>query len=156
MINVDYKGVEIADLAANLSDTFVAGRPVTIAASQIRAFSGNVKCVGLIKESSIPGVINELSGYLGTYGSGKGTVLMDGVATVKAALYNGVSYNVYNQAVAYNSGDELYADPTTGVITNIPPTGLVADGLTGARIGYVLVPPTNPANGDPMTIRVMR
>lgn len=152
-MNVDYKGVEVGNLPVNSSAQTVAGRPVRISGGEIYAHNGLAKCIGLIKESRISGVVDEITGDYGIYGSGNGTILADGVATVKQSVYAGVSYAVYDEAQTYSSGDDLYAD-TNGLISNQAPAGIAYAGVTGQRVGYVLTPPTNAADGDPMTIRV--
>lgn len=157
-MNVDYKGVEIGELPSNVTTipTFVAGRAVYMNTS------GNVdsnilaskRVLGLVKENFISGVINEVTGQFGIYGSGKVSVLLRGVSTVRQSVYSGTSYNVYDQAQTYVANDEIYATPATGVLTNQTQAGAGPNGLTSLRVGRVLIIPTNPANGDPMTITV--
>lgn len=154
-MNVDYKGVEVGNINANTTDTFVAGRPVRISAGYIRSHDGLARAIGLIKENNISGVVNEITGQYGIYGSGKATVLMNGVVTVKQASIDGVSYSVYDETQSYSSNDDIYAN-TSSLLTNQKPSGIAFSGLTGARIGYVITAPTNPANGDSMVIRVDR
>lgn len=156
-MNVDYKGVEIGSLPVSATTpTFVAGRAVQLNTS------GNVdsnvlasaRVLGIVKENYIAGVINEITGTFGFYGPGKASVLTRGVATVRQSVYNGVSYNVYNQALTYTANDEIFANPADGVLTNSLQAGSGPNGLTSTRVGRVLVKPTNPANGDPMQITV--
>ena len=155
MLNVDYKAVEVGNITANTSDTFLAGRPVRISSSTVRSHNGLAKCIGLIKESRVSGVVNEIDGDYGIYGSGKATVVMNGVVQVKQSTYSGTSYAVYDEAQTYLSGQDLWAD-TDGYITNQEPSGVAWSGLTGQRVGYVIAPPTNGADGDAMVLRVDR
>jgi hypothetical protein len=123
--------------------------------------SGNVdvpvaasRVLGLVKESYIAGVINEVTGQFGIYGAGRATVLLRGIATVRQSVYSGTSYSVYNQALTYTAGQDIFSTPVTGVLTNVAPAGGTPDGQTSTRVGRVLVIPNNPANGDPMQITV--
>jgi hypothetical protein len=80
-------------------------------------------------------------------------VLHNGIATIQQSQYNGTSFAVYDETLTYATNDELYAT-TTGKITNVLPAGAGPNGLTSVRVGRVLIEPSNPANGDPMTITV--
>ena len=156
-INPDYKGVETGELAAISGGTYsyYAGRAVRMDVSGKLAYpTADRRVLGLIKESVISGVVDEISGAAGIYGSTKASVFHQGIATIRQSVYNGVSYNVYDQTLTYNPGDELYATPASGVITNSQPAATGPNGLTSVRVGRVLIAPANPANGDPMTITV--
>lgn len=157
-INVDYKGVEVGNLAAISGGTytFVAGRAVyaDAASGKLAWPLASKRVLGLIKESQISGVVNEISGQYGIYGSSNASVLLHGVATVRQSVYNGVSYAVYDETQTYVVGDDIYATPATGVLTNQNITGMGPNGITSVRVGRVLSKPVNPANGDPMTITV--
>lgn len=156
MMNVDYKGIEIGNLPANTSTTLVAGRAVYLpSGGNITGPAVASRVLGLVKENYVAGVINEVTGQFGIYGSGKASVLRSGVATVQQQTINGTSYNVYNESLTYAIGDEIYATASTGVLTNVIQTsGVGPNGITSTRVGRVLKAPTNPANGDPMTISV--
>jgi len=156
MMNVDYKGVEIGNLPANTSTTLVAGRAVTLPSGGNLALPlVGTRVLGLVKENYISGVINEITGQFGIFGSGFASVLRNGVATVRQSVYAGVSYSVYDQTLTYSIGDEIYAKTADGTLTNAAlPAGTGPNGITSLRIGRVLKAPVNPANGDPMTISV--
>ena len=157
-MNVDYKGVEIGSLPINTSSlpTLVAGRAVYVNTSGYvdSVIVATTRVLGLVKESYVAGVINELTGGSGIYGAGRAAVLTRGIATVRQSVYNGVSYNVYDQTQTYTPADEIYATVATGVLTNQAQSGIGPNGITSARVGRVLVKPVNPANGDPMQITV--
>jgi len=154
-MNIDYKGVEIGTLPADTSSTLVAGRAIRMGTDgKVTTPLASKRVLGLVNENRISGVINEVTGQGGIYGSGKVTVLAHGVVTVQQAVYNGVSYSVYDQAQTYTADDTIFATPATGVLTNQAIAGATADGMTSVRVGRVLVPPVNPANGDPMQITV--
>jgi hypothetical protein len=161
-MNVDYKGVEIGQLPVNGTTvpTFVAGRAVfvnpnnAVAGTVDSNISAASRVLGIVKENFISGVINEITGQFGIYGSGKASVLLRGVATVRQSVYSGTSYNVYDQTRTYAVNDDLYATPATGVLTNVAQAGAGPNGITSIRVGRVLIAPNNPANGDPMTITV--
>ena len=152
-MNVDYKGVEIGTLPANTSTTLVAGRAIYLTGTAVTTPVASARVLGLVKENYIAGVINEVSGQFGIYGAGKVSALLRGVATVRQAVYSGVSYSVYDQTKTYNVGDEIYAN-TDGTLTNVLPAGAGPNGITSLRVGRVLTAPVNPANGDPMQITV--
>ena len=153
-MNVDFKGIEIGNLPANTSTTLVAGRAVYLPASNLAAPVASARILGLVKENFISGVINEITGQFGIYGAGKASVLISGVATVRQSVINGVSYNVYDESRTYALADEIYATPSTGVLTNSQPSATGPNGITSVRVGKVIAIPSNPANGDPMTITV--
>lgn len=154
-MNVDYKGVETGILPADASSTFVAGYGVKMGTDgKVTVPSADKRVLGLVKENRISGVVDEISGGGGIYGSGEVSVLTQGVATVQSVVYNGTSYAVYDTTKTYVADDVIFATPSTGVLTNVAPAGVTSDGLTSVRIGRVLKAPTNPANGDPMTITV--
>jgi hypothetical protein len=154
-LNVDYKGVEIGDLTASTTVSFVPGRAVRIASSLVTTPTAGTRVLGLIKEWQYSGVLDEISGGMGIYGSGKASVICSGIVTVQQAVINGVSYNVYDETKTYASNDRLYATATTGILTNVKPANdTFMVGLTSSYVGKVLVPPTNPANGDAMQITV--
>lgn len=157
MMNVDYKGVEAGSLAvpSSLSGTFVAGRPITMSSSGVATPSASTRVLGLIKENYISGVIDEFNkGGLGIYGAGVASALLQGIATVQQAVFNGTSYAVYDQTLTYHSGDVLFANPANGLLTNVAPAGCAPDGLTSCRVGMVLSAPSNAADGDPMQLVV--
>ena len=150
-MNLDYKGIEIGELAANTSATLIPGRPVKLNASaEIVAATVNADVLGLVKEAQIA-ALDEVSGDYGIYGSGKASVVVKGIVTVEQSVINGVSYSVYNEAptTAYAPMDHLYVN-SSGEIDNAQ----TYTGITYGYIGMVLVPPTNAANGDPMQIVV--
>lgn len=154
-MNVDYKGVEVGNLPANTSSTLVAGRAVYLpAAGNITGPVASARVLGLVKENYISGVIDEISGDFGIYGASRASVVLRGVVTVRQSVYNGTSYSAYNEALTYDEGDEIYATPSTGILTNVQPAATGPNGITSLRVGRVLIPPANPANGDPMTITV--
>jgi hypothetical protein len=154
-MNVDFKGVEAGGLTSVTSSvTFVAGRAVTMGSTGVTTPSAATRVLGLIKEHLISGVLDEINGQFGIYGSQKATVLLNGVATVQQSVINGTSYNVYDQTLTYTTGDVIFATPSTGVLTNVAQAGSPADGLTSTRVGKVLKAPANPANGDPMQLTV--
>lgn len=154
-MNVDYKGLELGDQSALTSITLVPGRAVAKESTGVRPPSAaNIRVLGLVKEALISGVVNEVTGDNGIYGSGKASVLSLGVATVQQSVYNGTSYSVYDEAQTYTVGQLIYATVTTGVLTNQQPSGTGPSGLTSLRVGRVLTAPSNPANGDPMQITV--
>jgi hypothetical protein len=148
-INVDYKGVETGVLDANTATTLVPGRPVYIGASGVTAAGANSDVLGLVREMQYSGVLNEVTGQYGIYGSGKVTVLCKGIATVQNSVINGTSYAVYDTTLTYVAGDKLYST-AAGLISNT--SGY--NGITAGYIGKCLKIPTNAANGDPMTIEV--
>jgi hypothetical protein len=155
-MNVDYKGVEIGVLPANTSANFIAGVAVYLntGTGKLDNPVNTARVLGLIKETNQSGVLNEVSGQYSIYGSGDGAVLCRGIATVQQSVYNGVSYQVYDQTKTYAYGDEIYATPGTGVLTNVLPAGAGPNGITSVRVGRVLKIPANPANGNPMQITV--
>jgi hypothetical protein len=154
-MNVDYKGVEIGTIPGKTSVTYVAGMAVYLNTSgQADNPVASARVLGLVKETNSSGVLNEVTGQYSIYGSGDVAVLCRGIATVRQSVYNGVSYQVYDQTKTYAYGDEIYATPATGVLTNVQPAGTGPNGLTSLRVGRILVKPTNPANGDPMQITV--
>lgn len=154
MMNVDYKGIEIGELAASTSATFIPGRPVKInSSSQVAAATTGADVLGLVKEAQYSGVLDEVSGDYGIYGSKKCSVLVKGIVTVEQSVINGVSYAVYDESpsTAYAPMQRLYVD-ASGLINNTSPTGYT--GVTYEYIGMLLIPPTNAADGDPMQILV--
>ena len=158
-LNVDFKGVEAGGLLSVLSSvTFVAGRAVRMGTTGVTTPTAATRVLGLIKESMISGVIDEINGQYGIYGAKRASVLISGVATVRQSVFNGTSYSAYNEALTYDEGDVIYSTVSTGILTNSDPTGgtsaMVQDGLTSSRVGIVLKAPTNPADGDPMQITV--
>lgn len=158
-MNVDFKGVEIGGLASVTSGvTFVAGRAVHMGSTGVTTPDAATRVLGLIKEHMISGVLDEINGQFGIYGSKKASVLSNGVATIQQSVINGTSYSVYDQSLTYATGDVLFSTVSTGVLTNSNPTGgtsgMAPDGLTSSRVGLVLSAPTNPANGDPMQLSV--
>lgn len=155
-MNIDYKGVVIGTLTADTSSDFVAGRAVRMGTDgKVTTPLASKRVLGLIGESRIAAAnINEIGGAAGIYGSGKATVVMGGVVTVQTVSYAGTSYAVYDTSLVYTADDTIFATPSTGVLTNVAPAGATSDGMTSVRVGRVLVPPTNPANGDPMQISV--
>jgi len=156
-INTDYKGVEdgILPCITGGTYTYVAGRAVYIQTDgKLASPVADKRVLGLIKESVISGVVDEIGGKSGIYGSGKATVVLGGVCTVRQSVYNGTSYSAYNEALTYVAGDELYATAATGILTNSQPSGTGPNGITSLRVGRVLTPPSNAANGDPMVITV--
>ncbi len=150
-INVDYKGIEIGELTGKTTETFVPGRPVTLNTSdgQVIAAGAQSDVVGLVKEALISGVLDEVSGEFGIYGSGRVSILTKGIVTVQNSVVDGTSYSVYDTALTYSPLDKLYAN-SSGLITNAG----TYTGITRGYLGFVLVEPTNPANGDPMQIQV--
>lgn len=153
-MNVDYKGVEIGELAADTSATLIPGRAVRIYASKVALPSAGTRVLGLVKEAQMS-ALDEVSGQYGIYGSGKASVLVAGIVTVQQSVINGTSYEVYDEAQTYASNDRIYATAGTGVLTNQKPAAdTYMEGLTSSYVGKVLVPPANPANGDPMQITV--
>lgn len=156
-MNPDFLGVEtgILPTISGGTYTYVAGRAVRIGAGgTLQAPTADQRVTGLINESQISGVVDEVTGKSGIYGSTKATVVHSGVVTVRQSVYNGTSYSVYNEALTYNANDDLYATAATGVLTNSQPAGTGPNGITSLFVGKVLIPPANPANGDPMTISV--
>lgn len=157
-LNVDFKGVEAGGLASVLTSvTFLAGRAVRMGSSGVTTPTAATRVLGLIKETLISGVLDEINGQYGIYGSTKASVLMQGVATIQQSVINGTSYSVYDQALTYVKGDVIFSAVTTGILTNVAPTatsGMLADGLTSSRVGICLAIPANPANGDPMQLSV--
>lgn len=158
-MNVDYKGIEIGTLPADASSTYVAGRAVRMGTDGKATTNilTSKKALGLCNETRISQgsiQVDEIGGKDGIYGSGKVTVLASGIATVQQSRYQGTSFNVYDETLTYVADDVIFASPSTGVLTNVSPSGALTPGLTSVRIGRVLVPPTNPANGDPMQITV--
>lgn len=154
-LNVDFKGVEAGGLASVTSGvTFLAGRAVRMGSTGVTTPTAATRVLGLIKESMISGVLDEINGQYGIYGAKKATVLINGVATVQQSVINGVSYNAYDQTLTYNTGDVMFSTPVTGVLSNAAQAGCTPDGLTSARIGICLSAPNNPANGDPMQLTV--
>ena len=158
-MNVDFKGVEAGGLTSVTTGvTFLAGRAVRMGTTGITTPSAGTRVLGLIKESMIAGVLDEINGQYGIYGAKKATVLISGVATIQQSVINGTSYNVYNQTLTYNTGDTLFSSLSDGTLTNADPTtatsGTVLGGLTSCRVGTVLSAPANPANGNPMQLTV--
>lgn len=157
-MNVDFKGVEAGGLLSVTNVTFVAGRAVRMSGSGVTTPTAATRVLGLIKETNISGVLNEITGQYGIYGASRATVLLNGVATVQQSVINGTSYNVYNEALTYDEGDLIFSTVSTGVLTNSDPTGgtsgMAQNGLTSCRVGIVLKAPGNPANGEPMQISV--
>lgn len=158
-MNVDFKGIEAGGLASVTSAvTFLAGRAVRMGSTGVTTPSAATRVLGLIKENLISGVLDEINGQFGIYGAKKATVLINGVATVQQSVYNGVSYNAYDQTLTYALGDTIFAKVADGSLTNQDQgggtSGMVANGLTSCRIGTVLSAPKNPANGDPMQLTV--
>jgi hypothetical protein len=156
-MNVDFKGVEAGGLLSVTSSvTFVAGRAVRMGTTGVTTPSAATRVIGLIKEHMISGVVDEINGQFGIYGAKKASVLLQGVATVQQSVFNGTSYSVYDEARSYDEGDVIWANTSTGILTNTnaPQSGTTADGLTSCRVGIVLKAPSNPANGDPMQLSV--
>lgn len=157
-MNPDYPGVVTGLLAAISGGTYsyIAGRAVGMdaASGKISGPTADKRILGLVNETVISGVIDEISGRDGIYGGLKATVVHQGVVTVRQSVINGTSYNVYDQTLTYVAGDELYATASTGVLTNVAQAGAGPNGITSNRVGRVLIAPANPANGDPMTISV--
>ena len=156
MLNVDsLNPIEVSLIAAS-SVTLISGRPVRASADGVAAPTTITNVLGLVKENYVAGVIDEISGQYGIAGSGKATVFCHGVCTVQQTTINGTSYAVYDEAQTYVVDDTLYANVSTGEITNA--TGLDGVGPAGItsniRIGRVLEAPANSANGDPMKISV--
>ena len=156
--NADYTALEIGTLPINTASlpSLVAGRAVYVNSSgyvDSNILAAN-RVLGLAKETYIAGVVNELTGGSGIYGSGKASVFCHGICTVQQAQYNGVSYNVYDQTQTYTYGQDLYATVASGVLTNQTQAGAGPNGITSVRVGRVLVIPTNPANGSAMQITV--
>lgn len=151
MINVDYKGVEIGTLAAyTTSNTFIPGRPVTLNSSgYVIPATAHSDVLGLCKETYVSGALDEITGDYGIYGSGKISVLVNGIVTIQNSVINGTSYSVYDTTKTYTAGDKLYSN-ASGLITN---AGSYT-GTTNGYLGKVLDAPTNAANGDPMQILV--
>lgn len=161
-MNVDFKGVEAGGLTSVTSGvTFLAGRAVRMGTTGVTTPTAATRVLGLIKESMISGVLDEINGQYGIYGAKKASVLLNGVATVQQSVINGTSYAAYDQTLTYATGDVIFAAvgiaaANVGWLTNAANTGagLLADGLTSTRVGICLKAPANPANGDPMQLSV--
>lgn len=158
MINVDYNSLTIGTLPINTASlpTLVSGRAVYVNSSGYvdSVLVASSRVLGLSKESYISGVVNELTGGSGIYGSGKASVVCHGICTVQQSVYNGVSYNVYDQTQTYSYGQDIYATVGTGILTNQTQAGAGPNGITSLRVGRVLNIPANAANGNPMQITV--
>lgn len=156
-MNPDYLGVQTGLLSAISGGTYtyVAGRAVRMGSDgKLQGPTADQRVIGLVNESQISGVVDEITGRYGIYGSTKATVVHSGIVTVRQSVYNGTSYSVYDEAQTYTANDDIYATASTGVLTNQQPDATGPRGLTSLFVGKVLIAPTNPANGDPMTITV--
>lgn len=156
-LNPDYLGIESGNLTGITGGTYtyIPGRAVRMGADgTLQAPTADQRVIGLVNEASYSGVINEVSGQYGIYGSNKITVVHSGIVEVKQSTYNGTSYEVYDESLTYAPNDDIYAVAGTGVLTNSQPGGTGPRGLTSLFVGKVLVAPTNPANGDPMKILI--
>ena len=141
-ITVEKPVLESSDITAG-AYTLVAGGPVRIANGLIVPCTSDVKVFGLSKvnkniyvdETGVNG-----GGLGGIYGSGKATVVIKGIVTVRQSYFQSttgaaVTVNAFDDTVTFTPMQKLFCD-TAGLITNLPPLSL------NSYIGYCLVPPT--------------
>jgi len=140
-INVDKSILEFSDLPVDPNATINAGSPVTIdpTSNKIVAVTSDVKCFGLSK-SNKNAYVDETYGSFGAYGSGRLTVVVKGIVTVRFNYFidsSGalVTVKTFDDSKTYVPMQELYVD-SSGLITNV-------NTLSNTKLGYVLVPPTS-------------
>jgi len=138
-INVDYRAMEDSTKYVDPSAVLYPGRPVRLTStSLVKNSDGSTITFGLAK-SNKNSYVDDTFGEFGAYGSGKMSVVVLGMVTVRPNLYvksDGTidTINVWDTTKTYLVNDYLYCN-ASGLITND------STGVTGSKFGYVLKPP---------------
>jgi len=130
-LQIRYKVLEDATKDVKSDAVIYSGRPVQLTADGVKEVDANVRPYGLAKANK-NSYIDETSNSFGMYGSGKLTVVCNGIVEVSHNVYEvgdtSVTVKVYDDAQSYNVGDKLYVELTDagklGMITNQVSSGV--------------------------------
>lgn len=146
-LNIDYRVLEDGTKDVNVDATIYAGRPVALnASSEVIPIDGTASgicaaaaCVYGLAKANKCSYIDETYGAWGTYGSGRMTVVLQGLVTVRHNQFTKsdgsiATVKTYDDSKTYVPMTKLYVDGA-GRITNVGT-------YTNTELGIVTVPPT--------------